>query len=282
MGKKFIFYVLMAILAIPALNSCDRFRKALPAGHYVFYGVIDDVDQIIMDINVERDGKITGTNRYKYSQNDDNKTYEVNGTVGEEGKITLNMSEKGETKIVQVFDLKAEKEKNKITMEGSVKDKKNDEKYDVELSTDMSIFKTAKGSSSRKKSNDDAPSDSKKDKKIVNNSSYPIAPGKYTFNGKAEGKYPIVVYLTVKDNGSISGKMAYKSTLKKYGDKDKNYMKLSGRFSGNSMNLDGTYDDGNTEDWDLNVSDDGKQYFLDGSAYNTKMGKTFSIRVSGN
>lgn len=119
----------------------------------------------------------------------------------------------------------------------------------------------------------------KESKPLINNSPYPIAPGSHTFSGKAEGKYPIVVYLTVSSNGSVSGKMAYKSTLKKYGNSADHYMYMNGSFSGNTLYLTV---DGGEEEWTVKASDNGSKYKLSGSAYNYKHMKSFSINVSGN
>lgn len=117
--------------------------------------------------------------------------------------------------------------------------------------------------------------------KIVNNSPYPIAPGSHKFDGNADGNLPIVVKLDVSSRGDVSGKMAYKSILKKYGDKEKNYMFFSGHFSGYNLILSVSDEKGNNQDWDLKVSDDGTRYKLSGSAYSYTKDKTFSISVSG-
>lgn len=118
----------------------------------------------------------------------------------------------------------------------------------------------------------------KEPKKLINNSLYPIAPGSYTFTGKAEGKYPIIVYLTVDSYGDVRGKMAYKSTLKKYGNSSDHYMYMDGYFEGRYLYLDV---DGGEENWSVKVSDNGYKYKLNGSAYNYKHMKSFSINVSG-
>lgn len=51
------------------------------------------------------------------------------------------------------------------------------------------------------------------------------------FTGKLGGKYEIVAILSL-ENGVMSGKYAYKSTLDKYGDSDESYMYLTQRQEG--------------------------------------------------
>lgn len=97
----------------------------------------------------------------------------------------------------------------------------------------------------------------------------------------ADGNLPIIVYINVDSSGNVSGKMAYKSTLKNYGDKPKNYMSMSGDFQGNDLYLDVDDEKGNHQEWQIRVSDDGKKYHLKGSAYSYTRDKTFSINVSG-
>ena len=117
---------------------------------------------------------------------------------------------------------------------------------------------------------------------VLNDSPYPIAPGHHKFTGKAEGQYPIVVYIDVTSGGNVSGKMAYKSTLEKYGDTDDHYMYFTGaRFSGRELYLSVDDNKGNHQEWELHVSDNGNAYKLRGSAYSYTKDKTFSIDVSG-
>ena len=156
----------------------------------------------------------------------------------------------------------------------------------MEVVDSKGIFETGDNSVEKEKKNEpskEEKAEAKPEKKekeaapLINNSPYPIAPGSHTLSGKAEGKYPIVVYLNVSSSGSVSGKMAYKSTLKKYGNSSSSYMYINGYFSGNDLilDLDGI------EEWSLRVSDNGTNYKLNGTAYNHNLGKSFSVNVSG-
>lgn len=120
-----------------------------------------------------------------------------------------------------------------------------------------------------------------KPKPVFNNSPYPIAPGSHTFNGKASGQYPIVCYVNVASDGSVSGKMGYKRILNKYGKGSDNYMYFNGYFSGNNLHVELYDNNGSDEVWDLTVSDNGSNYFLRGNAYAYHSGSSFSINLSG-
>lgn len=116
----------------------------------------------------------------------------------------------------------------------------------------------------------------------LNTSPYPMAPGRHKLYGKAEGKYPIVVVIEVSRYGDVTGRMAYKSTLDKYGDDPSHYMYFkSGYFDGNRLYLSVEDDKGNLQDWDLRVTDNGSEYKLNGSAYSYTRDKTFSISING-
>ena len=60
-------------------------------------------------------------------------------------------------------------------------------------------------------------------------------------------RYSDGAYLTVSSSGSVFGRMAYKSTLKKYGNSADRYMYMNGYFSGNNLYL--TLD-GGEESWE--------------------------------
>lgn len=123
--------------------------------------------------------------------------------------------------------------------------------------------------------------ETKQAKQALNTSPYPMAPGSHKLNGNADGNMPIVVYIDVSSSGNISGKMAYKEILKKYGDTAGHYMYFTGYFSGNEMILSVDDEKGNHQDWTLSVSDDGSKYKLYGEAYSYTRDKYFSISVTG-
>lgn len=117
--------------------------------------------------------------------------------------------------------------------------------------------------------------------RVLNDSPYPIAPGHHLFKGKADGNLPILVYIDVDSRGNISGKMAYESTLRKYGDTPDHYMYINGSFNGNRLSLSVDDNKGNLQDWNLSVRENGMKYVLTGDAYSYTKNKTFSINVSG-
>ena len=284
-GVLFVTGILCAFF----LTSCGKGDKksdsVLPEGNYTFYGSIDNSDNIVMDINVGNDGKIEGG----YNPvSDANNRYSVQGSVFDKNKVTLYITKNGSNDPVQTFNIFAEKGDNDvITMKGTMNDNQKQQICNVTLTTDKSLLSDVKAPSVPQ-AVAQAPAESsikevkKPEKpKIVNGSPYPIAPGRHTFNGKAEGQWPIVVYLNVSSSGSVSGKMAYKSTLKKYGDTPDHYMQLHGYFSGNTLYLNGEYSNGNREEWTLDCSNTSRAYKLDGWSYNYNKDKSFSIVVSG-
>lgn len=287
MLKKILYFTLMALLTGSVMSSCKKNKGGIAEGKYVLYGYADNGDQIIMDLEVDGEGQITGNDRYKYSSEGDNNTYDVKGNVYDDGNMTLYVIGKGNGETVQTFNVKPNTDsKDKLVLTGTMSDTRSHTANTVELSTDIAVLdKAPKGAKQVQapsaQAQEDTPVAAKEEQGILNDSPYPIAPGSHTFHGKAEGQYPIVVYLTVSSNGHVSGKMGYTKILSKYGKSDDHYMKLDGSFSGNTLNMSGYYTNGNGENWILDCSDNGKQYRLSGEAYNYNKDKYFSINVSG-
>lgn len=117
--------------------------------------------------------------------------------------------------------------------------------------------------------------------RVLNDSPYPIAPGHHSLKGKADGNLPILVYIDVDADGNISGKMAYESTLRKYGNTADRYMYLNGSFNGNMLSMTVEDNKGNQQEWNLSVREKGMKYVLTGDAYSYTRDKTFSINISG-
>ena len=289
MLKKFLYYSMVCMMVIPAIVSCknagkdgDKNNTELPKGEYTFYGVIEPAEKILMNITVDDDGKIEGEYKPEKPDKDGKSTaYELQGSVFDKNKLTLYVTEKGSNQPIQTFNIFASKEDaDIISLKGTLNDNQSQKISNVSFSTDKSLVDNLKAPSVEVKT--ETPKEPAEEKsKIVNNSPYPIAPGSHKFKGKAEGKWPIVVYLKVSRDGDVSGKMAYESTLKKYGDTPDHYMQLYGYFSGRSLHLSGEYSNGNTEEWDLDCSDNGYTYKLKGWSYNYNRDKEFTIDVKG-
>lgn len=292
--KKFLFLALAMSLILP-FSSCLKKDKSsddteLPAGEYDFIGLVDNKNEVKMNLKVNDEGKIKG--RYGYSdkiKKDDNSYYTVKGSIFDKNKVTLYVAdEAGET--VETWNVFAEKDEDDIILKGTLNDSKKNTIYNVVLSTNEAKVQSDIKAPSVEKDDKPAAKEPAEEKAVekkeaapakpLNTSPYAIAPGSHTFNGTAQGKYPIVVYLTVADGGSVSGKMAYKSMLKRGGGAD-SYMYFNGYLSGNNLSVTLSDTQGNSEDWNLKVSDNGSAYKLSGSAYNYTSGKNFSINVSG-
>lgn len=101
------------------------------------------------------------------------------------------------------------------------------------------------------------------------------------FTGKVGGKYPVVVYIDINRNGDyVSGRYAYRSTLKKYGDKPSSWLYISGYatgFSAKGATYECTVTDSNgkyVENWVLDY------YTWDVSAeITTKAGKSYTLNL---
>ena len=284
---------LIVALLVP-FAACKKHKKGeiLSEGKYEFYGLVDNKEPIVMEIKVDDDGQIKG--KYGVGKDDDKiaeKDWKkIRGSVFDKNKVTLFVTD-GDNNTIETWNVFAVKDDDEVVLEGTINDSKKNKILNVKLTTDDDGIDSMDVKAPQVAEEDKAAEEPKaeakekpekvEEPKILNDSPYAIAPGKHTFNGKAEGKYPIVVYLTVSGNGSVSGKMAYKSTLSKYGNKESSYMYLSGYLSGNSLTMSCTSTSGSSEDWDIRVSDDGKKYKLNGMAYNYSHGKSFSISVSG-
>ncbi len=62
--------------------------------------------------------------------------------------------------------------------------------------------------------------------------------GYYEFSGNADGQYPVIYKLTFSTSGGqryVRGKYAYRSSLRKYGDRPESWFTLSGTIEGNSI-----------------------------------------------
>lgn len=287
MTMRILYFATLLLVALPAITSCNQSKTSdseIPEGVYEFYGRIEPDEKIVMGITVDKDGKIEGD--YKpMGGKDKGQTYNVQGSVFDKNKVTLYVTEGGGNQPVQTFNVFATKESpDVISFKGTINDNKTQKVSNVTLSTDKSLVDNLQAPSveSKEEKQSQEPKEKKeKKRRIENYSPYPIAPGNHKFNGKAEGQWPIVVYLTVSKDGDVWGKMAYKSTLKKYGDTYDHYLPLDGYFSGRSLHLTGEYAKGGVEEWDLDCSDNGSTYRLKGWAYSYNKEKYFSIDVKG-
>lgn len=285
MIKKILSYATLLVVMIPAIISCNLSKSSdseIPEGKYEFYGTIDPDQKIVMIIDVDKDGKIEGDYKPVSAKDAKSAIYNVQGSIFDKNKVTLYVTEEGGNQPVQTFNIFATKESPEIiTLKGTLNDNQSQKVLNVSLSTDKSLLDNLQAP--RVDANKEETKEETKDgkKRLQNHSPYPIAPGNHKFTGKAEGKYPIVVYINVSSNGDVTGKMAYESTLKKYGDSSKHYIQLDGYFSGKSLHLAAEVDNGNSEDWDLTCSDNGYTYRLKGWAYNYGRDKGFSIDVKG-
>ena len=273
------------MLALPAMTSCNLNNgkggdSELPSGVYTFFGVIDPGERIVMTLNVDNDGKIEGEYRPVAKAGSEAKAFSVQGSVFDKNKLTIYVTELGGTQPIQTFNVFASKENDALLLKGTLNNNLTQKVSNVTLSTDKNLVENLEAPSVAAKKETSAQPKVEK-KKLDNTSPFPIAPGNHKFKGKAEGKWPIVVYLNVSRSGDVSGKMAYESTLKKYGDTSDHYMQLNGYFSGRTLHLTGEYADGNGEEWDLDCSDNGYTYRLKGWSYNYNRDKEFTIDVKG-
>ena len=292
MPKKLVLFLLATIMLIP-LSGCVKLKKkngkssdasefVLPPGDYNFTGNMEN-STVDMNFTVEDDGTIKG--QYFLNSDKDN-IYKLKGNIDDKNDVTLKVSSYGK------WNLVAEKVRNEYTLKGTFQNSMDGKVLMVVLATNKDVLdlKAPEAAEEEKLKETEATEEVKREELkpevekvpvVLNDSPYPIAPGHHSFSGMADGNLPIVVYIDVSSSGSVSGKMAYKSTLQKYGNTAKNYMYFNGYFSGNNLSLSVDDEKGNHQEWELHVSDNGSKYQLSGSAYSYTRDKNFSIKVSG-
>lgn len=93
----------------------------------------------------------------------------------------------------------------------------------------------------------------------------------YSINTIMSG-YPIIVKLDITPDGEVTGKYAYVSTLKKYGDRPSSWFTLKGVASGDELVMDVSHPDhGNFERMEVTLTGEGDKASLNGvnTNYNT-------------
>lgn len=93
----------------------------------------------------------------------------------------------------------------------------------------------------------------------------------YSINTVMSG-YPIIVKLDITPDGIVTGRYAYESTLRNYGDKPSSWFTLEGTASGNELIMDVSHPDyGNIERMEVTLTEEGDKATLNGvtTSYNT-------------
>ncbi len=110
----------------------------------------------------------------------------------------------------------------------------------------------------------------------VSSSSNPS--GYYNISTVTSG-YPIVIKLNVSPDGSVSGKYAYESTLRKYGDKPKSWFTISGTVGDDGViSMDITHPDyGLFEFWVAKIYGSGSNATITGTMTNVNTGSTYYL-----
>jgi len=86
----------------------------------------------------------------------------------------------------------------------------------------------------------------------------------YSINTIMSG-YPIIVKLDIMPDGEVTGKYAYVSTLKKYGDRPSSWFTLKGVASGDELVMDVSHPDhGNFERMEVTLTGEGDKASLNG------------------
>ena len=102
----------------------------------------------------------------------------------------------------------------------------------------------------------------------------------YNINTIVSG-YPIIMKFTIDDNGVVSGKYAYKSTLKKYGDVPSHWFKIEGHKYGSDLSLIAYHPEyGAFEEWTISLSGSGSNAKVSGTIINNKKNEMYYVGSS--
>lgn len=125
----------------------------------------------------------------------------------------------------------------------------------------------------------------------VNETSRPqetaVKPVRFVCSGTVENEgkeYPIRLLVALNPNGSVVGKYAYESTLKRAGDKPSSWFKLNGMWNGvsdgpRSLHLTSTNPADNQPFEDITISIDEEGHFSSGYLINKNVGSYHSLQL---
>lgn len=90
--------------------------------------------------------------------------------------------------------------------------------------------------------------------------------------------YPITVNLDITPEGIVTGKYAYDSTLKKYGDKPSSWFALNGNLYDEMILMEASHPDyGIFEQWNVRIEGEGKTASIRGESINSNTNEVFFV-----
>lgn len=100
--------------------------------------------------------------------------------------------------------------------------------------------------------------------------------------GKVKDKYDICMYLDTDDEGRVTGRYAYASTLRKYGDKPANYFPFDGHIDGDRVHLQVYHNQTHQpfESWTLWVDRSGQRLTMNGNLSNENTGEVMAVSLA--
>lgn len=102
----------------------------------------------------------------------------------------------------------------------------------------------------------------------------------YTINTEISG-YPIRLILNIESDGTVTGKYAYESTLKKYGDEPSNWFTLRGWEYGDKIFLESYHPNyGVFESWEMTLWENSENPKISGTLTNNNTGAIFFLGSS--
>ena len=133
-------YLIWCLIVLTGLCACKRVssNNELPTGKYELLGLIDGEKSIELNMKVGSDGNVKGN----YTVKKDNSVYEFKGTVFDNDKVTLYVSNpNGGGEDIETWNLTAETDAEDIILKGTITDNKGKTKKVVVSNDSFNLTK---------------------------------------------------------------------------------------------------------------------------------------------